>query len=259
MTLKLIDTHCHLDANAFQQDLSDVLLRACEIGLTRIVSIGVSRSSSEAVLQLAAQHPIVAPVVGIHPNYALEAAPNDWELISTMAQLPSVVGVGETGLDRYWKDVPIDIQQDFFRRHIALARETGKPFVVHCRDAEEDVISLLQEEADGCPYAGVMHSFCGSRRTAEICLEMGLHISFSGMLTYRRNEELRATAAAIPLDRLLVETDAPYLAPQPQRGKRNEPAFTAMTNEVLADVHKMSAAEMAELTTRNACQLFQLS
>ncbi len=259
MTLNLIDTHCHLDANAFQQDLTDVLQRAIEIGITRILSIGVSRSSSEAVLQLAAQHPIIAPVVGIHPNYALEAAPDDWDLIREMAQLPAVVAVGETGLDRYWKDVPIDIQQDFFRRHIALAREISKPFIVHCRDAEDDVIALLQEESGGGTSAGVMHSFCGSRRTAELCLEMGLHISFSGMLTYRRNDELRATAATVPLNRLLVETDAPYLAPQPQRGKRNEPAFTAMTNEVLAEIHGISAAEMAEQTTRNARELFLLS
>lgn len=258
MSLNLIDTHCHLDAKAFEQDFAEVLQRATETGVKRILSIGISRSSSATVMQMADKHPEIFPVVGIHPNYTLQTEPDDWDRIIEMAHHDSVVGVGETGLDRYWKDVPIEIQQDYFRRHIRLSRDTGKPFVVHCRDAETDVVELLQEESQGQPLAGVMHSFCGSGETAKICLQLGLHISFSGMLTYRRNEELRATAATIPLDRLLVETDAPYLAPQPRRGKRNEPAFTAMTNEVLAEVHGKTAEEMGEITTRNATALFQL-
>ncbi|MFG0240110.1 MAG: TatD family hydrolase, partial [Gimesia chilikensis] len=168
-------------------------------------------------------------------------------------------GIGETGLDRYWDYAPIELQQDYFSKHIQLSRERDLPFVVHCREAEADVVDLLQREAEQAPFKGLMHSFCGTPETAAACLELGMYISFAGMLTFKKNDELRETARLIPLDRLLVETDAPYLAPVPQRGKRNEPAFVKHTCACLAELHDKTPEEMAEITTQNARTLFQLN
>jgi TatD DNase family protein len=254
----LIDTHCHLDSEGFHQDIDSVIQRALDSGVERMLTIGVTLETSQAAVLLSNRYPCVSAVVGIQPNYAHEAKPTDWEKIEDLATHPNVVGVGETGLDKYWDFAPIDIQRDFFVRHIELSRRLKLPFVVHCREAEAEVIEVLQTEAANGTLSGVMHSFSGSAATAAECVRLGMHISFAGMLTFRKNEDLRSAARSVPLDRLLVETDAPYLAPLPHRGKRNEPAWVRFTSDCLAQVHGVSPEQMAEQTTLNAKQLFRI-
>jgi TatD DNase family protein len=254
--MPLIDTHCHLDEARFDADRDEVVQRAIDAGLEAVLTIGITAETSRAAVELAERYDVVHAVVGIQPNYVAEIKPGDWECIQELAAAPKVVGIGETGLDRYWDYAPIELQAEYFTRHIDLARERDLPFVVHCREAEADVVAQLRAESKQGPLKGVMHSFCGSADTAIACLELGLFISFAGMLTFKKNKDLRETAAGIPTDRLLVETDAPYLAPTPNRGKRNEPAFVRYTNAVLAEAHTVTAEEMAEITTRNARGLF---
>lgn len=259
MNTMLIDTHCHLDAECFRQEIDDIIQRAAAQGVCHLITIGVSLDSSKAAVALAERYPSVSAVVGIHPNYVQEARASDWDGIVALSQHPEVVGIGETGMDRYWDHSPADLQEEYFRKHIDLSRASGKPFVVHCRDAEADVVRILQQSAEEHgPLTGVMHSFCGSAENAAACLQAGMHISFAGMLTYKKNETLRETARVIPLSRLLVETDSPYLAPQPNRGKRNEPAWVRWTAECLAAVHGLSLSQLAEQTTENARQLFKV-
>jgi len=257
--MKLFDTHAHLDEEGFHPDRAETIQRAIETGVETILTIGTTAESSQRAVDLAAAFPHVYAVVGIQPNYVAQMKPNDWELIETLSTADKVVGIGETGLDRYWDYAPIELQQEYFSKHIQLAQKLNLPFVVHCREAEADVVQLLQQEAKGNPLKGIMHSFCGNPETATACLDLGLHISFAGMLTFKKNEELRETARLIPLDRLLIETDAPYLAPVPMRGKRNEPAFVKHTCNCLAELHDKSPEEMAEITTANAKSLFNLS
>lgn len=254
----LIDTHAHLDEQSFETDLADVLARAQQQGVEIIFTIGVTAASSVAALDLAKVHPQLRAVVGIQPNYVSTAAPDDFDLVAGLASDPHVVAVGETGLDRYWDSAPIELQQDYFHRHIELSRRVNKPFIVHCREADADVVALLQEEAKQGPLAGVMHSFCGSAETAARCLELGLYLSFAGMLTFKSNQQLRDVAKQVPLNRLLVETDSPYLAPVPMRGKRNEPAYVAHTAKCLGEIHELSLEEIGQITSENARRLFQI-
>lgn len=253
----LIDTHAHLDEDAFTGDLVGALDRAREDGVEYVLTIGTTAASSRRAIEIAETHPGVYAAVGIHPNYASTATDEDWQTIESLVSHPKVKGVGETGLDRYWDHTPIDLQVEYFRRHLNLSRLCGKPFIVHCRDAEPDVLAELERDFAAGPLSGVMHSFCGSGDTAERCLAMGLYLSFAGMLTYKRNEELRLTAAKVPADRILVETDSPYLAPAAHRGKRNEPAWVKYTAQRLAEVRSVSLNEIAELTTANALRLFR--
>ena len=254
--MELFDTHAHLDEEAFRVDRDEVVQRAVSSGVVGIVTIGTTAESSRQAVEIAAKYPAVYAAVGIQPNYVADAHPGDWETIEGLAAEPKVVAIGETGLDRYWDYAPIELQRDYFARHIELARRLGRPFVVHCRDAEADVVALLRETAAAEPLKGVMHSYSGDLETARACLEFGLHVSFAGMLTYKKNDALRGVAREIPRDRLLVETDSPYLAPEPRRGKRNEPSFVADTAVRLAEVHGMPPDEMAAQTTRNARALF---
>lgn len=258
MMLQFIDTHCHLDEDAFAADRDAVVGHALDSGVAALVTIGTTAASSARAVELAHRHTSVFAAVGIQPNYTAEAQPNDFARIEELAVEDKVVAIGETGLDRYWDFAGIDVQVEFFRRHLKLARDRKLPFVVHCREAEADVIAELRRDAIAGPLAGVMHSFCGDWDAARICLDLGLHISFAGMVTYKKNDELRRVAAAVPLDRLLVETDAPYLAPVPQRGKRNEPAFVRHTAQCLAEIHGISLQELASQTTANARRLFRL-
>ncbi len=254
----LIDTHAHLDDGRFADDLPAVLGRAAAAGVERVLTIGIDLSTSRASVALAAKYPTLAAAVAIQPNHVAEANPGDFDEIVRLAEAdPHVVAVGETGLDRYWDRAPFDLQEDFFRRHLALARRLNKPVIIHCREAEADVVRVLGDEfAAGGPVRGVMHSYSGDADTARACLGFGLDVSFAGMLTYKNADALRAVAKLIPLDRVLVETDSPYLAPVPVRGKRNEPAFVAHTAAVLAGIHGVSPQTIAEHTTRNARRLF---
>jgi len=253
-----IDTHCHLNEDAFAPDVADVVKRAVDHGVTRIVVVGCTLNSSRAAVELAARFPAVYAAVGLQPNYVSEAAATDFAEIEQLSQSPKVVAIGETGLDRYWDHSPIELQRDYFARHIALARSRELPFIVHCRDAEADVVAALQTAAATGPLRGVMHSFTGDLATAEACWTLGLHISFAGMVTFKRNDALRTVAAAVPADRLLVETDAPYLAPAPHRGKRNEPDYVRYTAACLAEVRGVTPDDLAALTTANARALFRL-
>lgn len=256
--MTLIDTHSHLDEQAFEQDLDDVLQRAQQVGVETIFTIGITAETSRRAVLLAEKYPQVYAVVGVQPNYVSQARSGDWEIIEELARHPRVVGIGETGLDRYWDYAPIDQQQEWFDRHLDLSRQIGKPFIVHCREAEADVVAQLQRAAGKGPLRGVMHSFCGNADTARQCLDLGLHLSFAGMLTYKRSTDLRQVAAAVPLDRLLVETDSPYLAPVPHRGKRNEPAHVVETARCLAEALAIPVEQLAAQTTRNAVELFSL-
>jgi TatD DNase family protein len=252
----LFDTHAHLFEDRFDKDLPAVLERAAGV-VERVMCLGIDLGSSRRSVELANGYPLVVAAVGIQPNHVAAAAPGDWdEVVKLAGSDPRVVAIGETGLDRYWDKTPFDVQRDYFVRHIDLARELGKPFVIHCREAEADVVAVLRECAARGPLRAVMHSFSGDLETARACLEMGLYISFAGMVTYPTAQNLRAVATEVPLDRLLVETDCPYLAPQPVRGRRNEPAFVAHTAALLAAVKGVSAADIAHHTTRNARALF---
>lgn len=254
--LQFIDTHCHLDEQAFRPDVEEVIQRALDAGIKRMLTIGITLQTSEAAVVLANDHDCISAVVGIQPNYASQAAASDWDEIVRLSKHPEVVGIGETGLDKYWDHAPLDVQQDYFRRHLQLSREISKPFVVHCREAEAEVLEMLEEDFANGSLNGLMHSFCGDAAMAARCIEMGMYISFAGMVTFKKNDELRAVAKTIPLDRILVETDAPYLAPHPKRGKRNEPALVRHTAECLADVHEVSIDTFAAKTSENATRLF---
>jgi TatD DNase family protein len=254
-----IDTHAHLDDDRFADDLPAVLARAAAAGVTQVLTIGIDLGTSRAATRLAESHPDLFAVVGIQPNHVAESSAGDFDAIAELARHPRVVAVGETGLDRHWDRAPFDRQLTEFRRHLALAREVGKPVVIHCREAEADTVAVLREEfAAFGPVAGVMHSFAGDAATATACLACGLHVSFAGMLTYKTADNVRAAAAVVPLDRLLVETDSPYLAPVPRRGKRNEPAFVAHTGAELARVLGLPVERVAAATTANARRLFGL-
>ncbi|WP_437191895.1 TatD family hydrolase [Planctomicrobium sp. SH527] len=255
----LIDTHAHLDEQSFELDLDAVLTRAAEHQVETIFTIGVTAATSHAALALAKKYPQLYAVVGIQPNYVAQANADDFDQITELASDSRVIAIGETGLDRYWDSSPIELQRDYFFRHIELARQVEKPFIIHCREAEADVVAVLKEAAQSGPLSGVMHSFCGDQATADACLELGMYISFAGMLTFKSNQALRDVAKTIPRDRLLVETDSPYLAPVPMRGKRNEPANVAHTARCLADVHGLTLEDLAAITTANTKHLFKLS
>jgi TatD DNase family protein len=256
----LIDTHAHLFDDRFRKDLPAVLERAAAAGVERVVCLGIDRESSIESVRIANKFPLVVAAVGIQPNSVAESQPGDWEEVVRLAETePRVVAIGETGLDRYWDKTPFARQEEFFARHIDLARRLGKPFVIHCREAEADVVKVLRAEfAKHGAVRAVMHSFSGDLATALACLEMGLYISFAGMVTYPKAQDLRAVAKEVPLERLLVETDCPYLAPQPVRGQRNEPGYVAHTAAVLAQVKDVPVAEIEEHTTHNARALFGL-
>lgn len=255
----LIDTHCHLDEEAFDADRADVVARAEAGGIARMVTIGTTAETSRRSVEIAAAFPAVYAAVGIQPNYAALAKAGDWEAIERLASSPKVVAIGETGLDRYWDYAPFNVQVDYFQRHMGLARRLSLPFVVHCREAEADVVAQLRIAAQSGPLSGVMHSFTGSLETVRACLDLGLYISFAGMLTYKKSQDLRDLVSQIPLERILVETDSPYLAPQPMRGKRNEPSFMRVTANALAELAGLSQEDFARETTANACRLFGIA
>ena len=255
----LIDTHAHLDDERFGQDLPEVLERARQAGVAAVVTVGTSASSSSAAVVLANRFDLVWAAVGVQPNHVAQAEPDAWDQICKLVGKGRVVAVGETGLDRHWDYSPFHMQQEWFARHLELARRQQLPVVIHCREAEADMVAMLRGDFERHgPLRGVMHSFTGDQATAEACLAMGLHISFAGMATYKNAEALREVARQTPLERLLVETDSPYLAPVPMRGQRNEPAYVRHTVACLAAVRRTEAPLLGAQTTQNARVLFQL-
>lgn len=256
--MEWIDTHCHLDEESFTQDCAETIQRAVDAGVKTMLAVGITLESCRRVIELSQRFPNVFAIIGLHPNYVSAARPGDWEQIVQLMREPKVVGLGETGLDKYWDFAPVELQIDYFHRHIELSRQLDLPFVVHCREAAAEALDVLKQHAAAGPLRGVMHSFCHSAETAAACLQMGMHLSFAGMLTFKKNDGLRELSATLPLDRLLVETDSPYLAPTPFRGKRNEPAHVRLTAACLAEVRGISKEDVASATTRNAKQLFRL-
>lgn len=254
----LTDTHAHLTDDRLHKLLPLVLERATKAGIDRVICVATTADDSVQCLTIAQEFSnAVSPTVGIHPNHAAEAKAGDWDRIVILASEPAVIAVGETGLDRHWDFTPFSKQEDYFARHLELSRQTNLPIVIHCRDAEDDVLRMLRSEFDRHgPLRGVMHSFCGAWDTAEAALDMGLHISFAGMLTYKTADDVRTVAAKVPNDRVLVETDCPYLAPVPHRGKTNEPAFVVHTAAELARIRGVTLDSLAALTSENAHRLF---
>ena len=257
MTLPvLIDSHCHLDFPDFGPEVEDVVARAHEAGVGLMLTISTKVSEFDRVRAVAERFPHVYCTVGIHPHEAASEPETDTATLVEMAKHPKVVGIGETGLDYFYEHSPREAQQRNFRAHVAAARETGLPLVVHTRDADEDTAGILAEEMGMGAFPGLLHCFSSGPQLAEKALEIGFYISLSGILTFKNAVELRETASKVPMDRLLVETDAPYLAPVPKRGRRNEPSFVVHTAEKLAEVKGVSTSELAEATTANFLRLF---
>ncbi|MBT5109874.1 MAG: TatD family hydrolase [Rhodospirillaceae bacterium] len=252
----LVDSHCHLDYLQKDGDLDEVLARANRAGVGAMVTICTKISEFQTVREIAERNNGVWCSVGVHPHEAEREAAVTTKGLVELAADPLVVGIGETGLDYFYEHSPRERQQESFHAHIAAARETGLPLIVHSRDADDDMIRILMDEYDKGPYPGVIHCFSSGAELAEKALQIGFYISLSGILTFKRADELRDVAANVPLDHLLVETDAPYLAPIPNRGKRNEPAFVVHTAETLAAVKGIDASTLAAATTENFYRLF---
>ncbi|GGC56638.1 TatD family hydrolase [Chelatococcus reniformis] len=250
----LVDSHCHLDY--FTNELAQIIARAEQSGIGRMVSISTHVRKAATYRALAESDPRIFFTVGTHPHHAGEEADVTTAEIVALAEHPRCVGIGEAGLDYFYDRSPRDVQAKVFRTNIAAARQSGLPLVIHARDADADMIAILEDEMGKGAFKALLHCFSSGAALAEAGVALGLYVSFSGILTFRRSEEIRRIAAEVPLDRLLVETDAPYLAPEPYRGKRNEPAYTALTAKVLADVRAVDEEEIARVTTANFYRLF---
>ena len=252
----LVDSHCHLDYYG-EDEIEDVVARALSAGVGRMVTIGVRVEQAAAVKALAERFPQVWGTVGVHPQNVGEAPIPTVEEIVALADHPRVIGIGESGLDYFYDKAPREVQQESFRRHIRASQRTGLPLVIHARDADDDIAAILAEErAAGGDFPALLHCFSSTRALAERVVADGGYVSLSGILTFPKSEELRTIAADLPEDRLLVETDSPYLAPAPLRGKRNEPAWVAHTAAVLARVRGLDVAKTTEITTTNFMRLF---
>lgn len=255
----VVDTHAHLQDSDLGLDLDGVISRARAARVAHVLAIGITAADSAEVIAIAHRFPgYVFAAVGVQPNHTAEAVEGDWERVVELAKDPAVVAIGETGLDRYWDRAPFPTQQDWFTRHLELAAQRDLPVVIHCRDCERDIIEQLSRL--GRPVKGVLHSFTGTWDDAQAFLDLGLHISFAGMVTFanRKLDPLREAAVRVPADRLLVETDSPYLSPHPFRGRKNEPARVVHTLERVAEVRGVTPEALAATTTANARRLFRL-
>ncbi|MBB5751260.1 TatD family hydrolase [Prosthecomicrobium pneumaticum] len=252
----LVDSHCHLDFPDFAEDREGLIARAKAAGVGLMITISTRVRRFDAIRALAEAHNMVFCSVGTHPHQAAEEPDVTTDDLVALAAHPKVVAIGEAGLDYFYDTAPRDVQAASFRRHIAAARITGLPLVIHARDADADLIAILREETGKGPFPAILHCFSSGAELARVGLELGLYISFSGILTFKNSQALRDIAASVPLDRLLVETDAPYLAPVPYRGKRNEPAYATETAKVLAGVKGVSFETLAAATTANVFRCF---
>ncbi len=252
----LVDSHCHLDFEDFDADRDALVARAHEAGVGTMVTISTRVRQFDRIRGIAERYERVFCSVGTHPHNAGEELDVETEDLVRIAEHPKVVAIGEVGLDYHYDNSPRDAQREGFLRHIAAARETGLPLVIHARDADDDVAAILTEESGRGAFPFVLHCFSSGEALARQGLAFGGYISLSGILTFKRSDELRAIAASVPLDRLLVETDAPFLAPAPHRGHRNEPAYVVETAKVLADVKGILPEQIAEATTANFFRLF---
>jgi TatD DNase family protein len=252
----LVDSHCHLDFPDFAAELDAVVARARAAGIKRLVTISTRVRKMDGLLAIADRFEDVFCSVGTHPHHAHEELDISTAELVALTKHAKIVAVGEAGLDYFYDNSPREAQAQGLRAHIAAARETGLPLVIHSRDADEDMARILEEEMGKGAFPAVLHCFTGSRALAMKAIALGLYVSFSGILTFKKSEDLRAIAAELPGDRILVETDAPYLAPGKMRGKRNEPAFVVETARVLAGIRSVSLEQIAEQTTENFFRLF---
>ena len=251
-----IDTHSHLNFSDFNEDYPDVIKRAKSVGITAILNVGADLPTSERAIDLAQKENLCYATVGVHPTNANNLKDADYQRLENLAREKKVVAIGEIGLDYFHNDVSPEIQKGSFAKQIFLAKRLNLPLIIHNRDANKDTLAILKENGI---KKGVMHCFSGDANFAQEVLSLGLYISFTGNLTYKKNETLRAVAREIPLKRMLLETDCPYLPPQPKRGMRNEPSFLIYTAEALAKIKEISLEELGEITTKNAKELFKLT
>ena len=252
----LIDSHCHLDFPDFADELDAVVARARNVGVGAMLTICTHITRFHRVLAIAERFDDVFCTVGVHPHEAAHEPEVTVEQLIAFAEHPKVVGFGETGLDFYYEHSPRDAQIACFRAHIAAARKTGLPLVVHTRHADAETAAVLAEEHAAGPFAGVLHCFSSGIQLAEKAVELGFYVSFSGIMTFKKSDHLRKVVAALPLDRILVETDSPYLAPVPKRGQRNEPAFVVYTAEEVARAAGVEGLAFQRATTENFFRLF---
>lgn len=252
----VVDSHCHLDFEGMEENLPAVLSRAETAGVGLMVSISSRVRSFPNLRGIAEHNPNVFCTVGTHPHNAHEELEVTAEELAVLARHPKCVGIGEVGLDYHYDLSPKDAQAQGFRVHIDAAIKTGLPLVIHSREAEQDTIAILEEGLKRGPFTPLLHCFTSRRELADYAVSVGGYVSFSGILTYKSAEDIRATAAALPIDRIIVETDSPYLAPVPHRGKSNEPAFVVKTLETLAQVRGLPLSEMARITNDNFFRLF---
>ena len=253
----LVDSHCHLDYFNQPGEQAEVIARAVAAGVGEMVSIGVTLAQSREILAIAQAHDNVWACVGVHPNHAADVLPVvEPDVLAKLAEHPKVIGIGESGLDYFYDKAPKVVQEQNFRANIRAARLAGMPICIHARDADEDIARILREEREGGHFEFLLHCFSSSRWLAEQAMALGGYFSFSGIITFPKGENVREVAAMVPADRILVETDSPYLDPAPYRGKRNEPAYTAYTAAKLAQVRGLSETDLAALTTRNFRTLF---
>ncbi len=253
-----IDTHVHLNADQYDDDLKEVIERALENNVTKMIVIGFDRKTIERAMALIEEYDFLYAVIGWHPVDAVDCTNADLEWIEELSAHPKVVGIGETGLDYHWDKSPKDIQQEVFRKQIQLAKKLQLPIIIHNREATEDVLTILKEE-NAAEVGGIMHCFGGSVETAQISIDMNFMISLGGPVTFKNAKKPKEVAAQIPLEHLLIETDAPYLAPHPYRGKRNEPSYVTLVAEEIARLRDLPVEEVAKITTQNAERFFKLN
>lgn len=254
----LFDTHVHLNAEQYNEDTEEVIERARAAGVDNMVVVGFDRPTIEKALELVNQYDSLYASVGWHPVDAIDMTEEDLNWLEELTEHPKVVALGEMGLDYHWDKSPHDIQKEVFRKQIRLAKKVKLPIIIHNREATQDIVDILKEEGAE-EVGGIMHCFSGSVETARECVEMNFYISLGGPVTFKNAKKPKEVAADIPMDKLLIETDCPYLAPHPYRGKRNEPAYVKLVAEQIAELKGLTYEEVAKATTENARQLFALS
>ncbi|WP_301421307.1 TatD family hydrolase [Mammaliicoccus lentus] len=253
----LIDTHVHLNADQYDDDLQEVIDRALSEGIDRMFVVGFDTKTIERTMKLIDQYDFIYGIIGWHPVDAVDCTDERLEWIESLSKHPKIIGIGEMGLDYHWDKSPKDIQKDVFRKQIALAKRVQLPIIIHNREATQDCVDILKEENAG-EVGGIMHSFSGSNEIADEILKMNFYVSLGGPVTFKNAKQPKEVAKHVPLDRLLVETDAPFLSPHPYRGKRNEPARVKLVAEQIAELRGLTYEEVCEATTENAERLFKL-
>ena len=254
----LFDTHVHVNAEQFNEDLEDVIDRAKEAGVDNMVVVGFDRPTIIRAMELIETYDFMYAAVGWHPVDAIDMTEDDLQWIEELSNHPKVVAIGEMGLDYHWDKSPKDVQMEVFRKQIRLAKKVGLPIIIHNREATADIVNILKEE-EASRVGGIMHCFSGSAETALECINMNFYISLGGPVTFKNAKKPKEVAAAVPLDRLLIETDCPYLAPHPYRGKRNEPSYVKLVAEQIAEIKQLTIEEVSQATTENAKKLFGIN